>query len=202
MRGDDVTCEYEYRVSEGVILRRPIHVCLLEAWGPRDAKWFDYPHILKDWLYESRQLAAADVPEAARTAPSIWREVVENGQRAGWTRGPSVGGSGEGTTITMAAAARMAELERKMGDLYRAAAMASRRPATPSPSPAADATNAAEAQDRRGIEAYFTTSSGAESVTSSRNTTCSSRRSTGRSAILTPPGGSPCPGCMVASGTG
>ena len=122
-----MTYDYEYGISEGVYLRRPINAHLLEAWSERDSKWFTYDHILKDWLYETRWLAAADVPEAVRTAPSIWREVYENGRLVGWEREFSARVPNEQTTLTVAENAQLIRLERQMEDLYRAASRASRR---------------------------------------------------------------------------
>jgi hypothetical protein len=80
---------YEYRQSETVILRRPVEVCNLEAWDARAGRWFFYTGILADWLYESRALADADVPEGAWTARSIWHEVRDEGDALlGWRREP------------------------------------------------------------------------------------------------------------------
>lgn len=122
-----MTYDYEYGRSEGVILRRPTNAHLLEAWSERYAKWFTYDHILKDWLYETRRLAAADVPEEVRTAPSIWREVVENGRLVAWSREFDSRAPNQRTTLTVAANARLIDLERQMKNLFSAAGRASRR---------------------------------------------------------------------------
>ena len=127
MRLPHMTYDYEYGISEGVYLRRPTNAHLLEAWSERDAKWFTYDHILKDWLYETRRLAAADVPEEVRTAPSIWREVFEHGRLVGWEREFSALVPNERTTLTVAANERLIGLERQMKDLFSAAGRASRR---------------------------------------------------------------------------
>ena len=122
-----MTYDYEYGISEGVYLRRPTSAHLLEAWSERDSEWFTFDHILKDWLYETRRLAAADVPEEVRTAPSIWREVVENGLLVGWEREFDTCAPDAKTTLTVAENAQLTRLERQMENLYRAASRASRR---------------------------------------------------------------------------
>jgi hypothetical protein len=122
-----MTYDYEYGISEGVYLRRPINAHLLEAWSERDSKWFTYDHILKDWMYETRWLAAADVPEEVRTAPSMWREVYENGRLVAWEREFSASVPNERRTLTVEANARLMGLERQMKELFSAAGRASRR---------------------------------------------------------------------------
>jgi hypothetical protein len=122
-----MTYDYEYGISEGVYLRRPTNAHLLEAWSERHSKWFTYDHILKDWMYESRRLAADDVPEEARTAPSIWREVFEHGRLVAWTREFDACAPKQGTTLTVEANARLIELERQMKELFSAAGRAARR---------------------------------------------------------------------------
>jgi len=74
-----MSVRYTYRVSEGVILRRP-DACpgKLEAWSEKEGKWFVYSWIDKDWQTASRPMDEQDVPPNARLAPSIYED--------GWTR--------------------------------------------------------------------------------------------------------------------
>ena len=70
-----MTVRYIYRLSEGVILRRPeTDVWKLEAWSEKRQQWFVYSWIDKDWGTASRPIDEEDVPPEARLAPSSYKD--------------------------------------------------------------------------------------------------------------------------------
>ncbi len=66
---------YEYRISEGIILRQPIDSPgKLEALGPQKQHWILYPEIDEDWLTNPHKIREVEVPPEALLAPTNYPE--------------------------------------------------------------------------------------------------------------------------------
>jgi hypothetical protein len=63
----------EYRLSEGVVLRK-VGPGRIEAWRPLAQQWAVYPDIYKDWIEASMPVSERGVPVDARQAPSSYAD--------------------------------------------------------------------------------------------------------------------------------